>query len=536
MRRRIGVVLLGAVLGAPAALVSGQQPALGRIDFPASGSPAAMPEFLRGVLLLHSFEFPDAAEAFRNAQKADPGFAMAYWGEAMTYNHPLWMERDRDAARKALDRLAATPPERVAKAPTEREKMYVEAVDALYADGDKADRDRAYADAMRRLHERFPDDLDAAAFYGLALLGTCEDKRDVRVYMQAAAIEEEVFAKNPDHPGAAHYLIHCYDDPVHAPLGMRPARVYSKIAPDAVHALHMPSHIFFASGMWEDAVASNIASWDASVERARRKSLSPGEHSFHALSWREYAYLQLGRWRDARADLVLMEADAKGAPTERTEFGLSAMRAAWIVETRRCGGVEPPASAAASRDHFVRGLCALDAGNSKGAEDALAALKGPKAEGESGHAHGGAAAPSYAAGRGGAAVGTVLALELESMIALSRGDHAAAEKLAKEAAAAEDGMSFEFGPPVVVKPAHELSGEVLLAVGKPVDARAEFDVSLSRNPGRSLSLLGLAKAAAAAGDSAVSVDTYARLAAQWSRADADVPGRPEVLAAAKPAR
>src|SRR5262249_47309113 len=197
--QRFGTALF--LMLAAAGSVYAQQPALGRIDFPASGSPKAMPEFLRGVLLLHSFEYPDAAEAFRNAQKADPGFAMAYWGEAMTYNHPLWMERDQEAARQALDRLAPTPTARVAKAPTEREKMYLEAVDALYADGSKPDRDRAYADAMRRLHERFPDDLDAAAFYGLALLGTCEDKRDIRGYMQAAAIEEEVFGEKPEHPG-----------------------------------------------------------------------------------------------------------------------------------------------------------------------------------------------------------------------------------------------------------------------------------------------------------------------------------------------
>ncbi|HTY40402.1 MAG TPA: hypothetical protein VMH79_00880 [Thermoanaerobaculia bacterium] len=537
MRLRFGVVLvlLGAVLGAGAdASAVVPQPggaALGRIDFPASGSPQAMPDFLRGVLLLHSFEYDDAAEAFRQAQKADPGFAMAYWGEAMTYNHPLWMQRDRGAALKALERLAPTAPERRAKAPTEREKMYLDAVEALYADGDKGACDLAYAEAMRRLHERFPDDLDAAALYGLALLGTCEDKRDVRVYIQAAAIEEDVFAKNPEHPGAAHYLIHCYDDPVHAPLGMRPARVYAAIAPAAVHALHMPSHIFFASGMWEAAVASNDASWDASVERAAKKGLGPGAHSFHALSWREYALLQLGRWQAARADLATMEADAKAAPTPLTEGSLSSMRAAWIVDTRRCEGAVPPASATAPRDHFARGLCALDAGDRAGAEAALSKLQAPEPSSDEGHGHGVAAKPGYDA-RGGASVPKVMALELEALLALSRGDRAAAERLALEAAAVEDAMSFEFGPPVVVKPAHELAGEVLLAAGKPGDARREFETALAHNPARALSLLGLAKAAAASGDPAASREASAKLARQWSRADPDVPGRSEILAAA----
>jgi len=516
------VVAVGLALAASA---GGQGAVLGRIDFPASGSAAAMPYFLQGVLLLHSFEYADAAEAFRAAQKTDPGFAMAYWGEAMTYNHPLWMQRDRAAAVKALERLAPTPAERIAKAPTEREKMYLEAVEALWAEGDKAERDRAYADAMRRLHERFPEDLDAAALYGLALLGTCEDKRDVRVYMQAAAIEEDVFAKNSQHPGAAHYLIHCYDDPVHAPLGMRAARVYATIAPDAVHALHMPSHIFFASGMWEEAVASNEASWKASVERAARKGLPAGEHSFHALSWLEYSDLQLGRWNEARSKLSTMETDAKADPGEMTASGLSQMRAIWIVETRRCEGLVPPASATASRDDFVRGLCALDSGDRTAAKASAEALAAPVSKDDT-HAHGGGG--SYS--RGGASAGRILGIELEALLSFGVGKRDEGLRLAAEAAAAEEAMSFEFGPPVVVKPAHELSGELLLAAGKPADARREFEASLAQNPGRALSLLGLARAEAAAGDVAASRETSAKLAKQWSHADPDVKNRAEVLA------
>ncbi|MGE5414064.1 MAG: hypothetical protein ACM3NW_07815 [Syntrophomonadaceae bacterium] len=524
----IGLVLLA--LGAGRASLRGQTAELGRTDFPASGSAAAMPYFLKGLLLLHSFEYADAAEEFRAAEKADPGFAMAYWGEAMTYNHPLWMQRDRDAAVKALERLAPTKQARLAKAPTERERMYLEAVEELWAEGDKSGRDRAYADAMRRLHEKYPNDLDAAAFYGLALLGTCEDKRDVRTYMEAAAIEEEVFAKNPQHPGAAHYLIHCYDDPVHAPLGQRAARVYAKIAPAAVHALHMPSHIFFAAGMWDEAVEANEASWKASVDRAARKGLGPGEHSFHALSWLEYAYLQLGRWKDARADLATMEKDEKVAPSATTTSALSAMRASWIVDTRRCEGVEPPADATAPRDHFVQGLCALDRGEAKTAEAALEALKTPAAKEEPGHTHG--LVPGAYASRD-ATVSKIFQTELAALLALSRNEKDEAVRLAKEAAELEDKLSFDFGPPVVVKPAHELAGEVLLAVGKPADARREFEGSLEGAPERSLSLLGLAKAQAAAGETAASKETYARLAKQWSRADADVPGRQEVLAASR---
>ena len=510
MSRFVRVLLLAFTAAAPSVAQE-----LGSIDFPTSGSPATQRYFLKGALLLHSFEYPDAAEEFREAQRLEPGFAMAYWGEAMTYNHPLWMEQNRESARKALERLAPTAEARRAKAPTERERMYLDAVEALYGEGEKEARDRDYAAAMRRLHDRFPEDLDAASLYALALLGTCERKRDTAVYMQAAAVAEEVFAKNPRHPGAAHYLIHCYDDPVHAPLGMRPARVYAQIAPAAVHALHMPSHIFFASGMWEEAAASNEQSWAASVDRANRKKLSAADHSFHALSWLEYAYLQLGRRGDARRTLSLMEADAKEGGGQ-TSDSLDAMRAVWIVETGDCS-VPPRADATRARDRFARGVCALTAGDAAAAKRELDAMRTAPAEKDS-HAHAGMA---YRESRDGE-VAAVLAKELEAKIAAASGDAAGAARLASEAAAAEDAMTFDFGPPPVVKPAHELAGEILLAASRPADARREFDASLAHAPGRSLSLLGLVRSADASGDVAAARDARARLAKNWSGADPDV--------------
>ncbi|HYR45954.1 MAG TPA: hypothetical protein VER78_03020, partial [Thermoanaerobaculia bacterium] len=369
------------LIGLAALLVAGwirAQPGdLGRIDFATSGSPEAQKHFLRGALLLHSFEFDDAAEEFRQAQKIEPGFTMAYWGEAMTFNHPLWMEQNPDLARKALERLAPTKEARLAKAPSKREKMYLEAVEALYAPGDKASDDKAYAEAMRRLHEEFPEDQDAAAFYALAVLGSCEGKRDTTTYMKAAAIAEEVFAKNPLHPGAAHYLIHSYDDPVHAPLGMRAARVYAKIAPAAGHALHMPSHIFFASGMWEEAVASNQAAWKASLDRAARKKLGPDDHNYHALFWLEYAYLQLGRYGEARKTLALMEEDALKSGSDRAWSHRAMMRAAYVVETRR---FESPVARALSDDEkehaalFAQGFVAAAKEDPERVEKSLSAI------------------------------------------------------------------------------------------------------------------------------------------------------------------
>ena len=229
----------------------------GEVAFANSGPKAVQADFLRGLALLHNFEYEEAADSFRNAQKVAPDFAMAYWGEAMTQSHPVWHEEDIDAARGVLKRLAPTPEARLAKAPTEREKLYLRSVEVLFGDGTKQERDRRHEAVLAELHRKFPDDVDGSAFYALSILGTAEKGRDFATYMRAAAVLEEVFPQHPRHPGVVHYLIHCYDDSVHAPLGLRAARIYSKIAPEADHAQHMTSHIFLALGMWDEEITAN---------------------------------------------------------------------------------------------------------------------------------------------------------------------------------------------------------------------------------------------------------------------------------------
>jgi tetratricopeptide (TPR) repeat protein len=504
---------------------------LGRIDFPTSGSAEAQKHFLRGALLLHSFEFDDAADEFRAAQKIEPAFAMAYWGEAMTHNHPLWMERNREAAIEALKRLGPTPEARRAKAPTDREKGYLDAVEALYAEGEKADRDLAYADAMKRLHEKFPQDLDAAAFYALSLLGTTEGKRDYATFMKAAAIAEEVFAKNSLHPGAVHYLIHCYDDPVHAPLGMRVARVYAKIAPAAGHALHMPSHIFFASGMWNEAATSNEAAWKASVDRAERKKLGPDDHSYHALFWLEYANMELGRYAEARRDLGLMERDAAASKSTTARSHLAMMRAAYLIETRQWNAFDSSSPVDAGDlaqkglTLYVEGTRALARRDRPAAENALADLQATvKANAEAGHD---STRMSYMRHRSSGS-DVVMAKELEAAILSAKGETERALALAREATAAEDALTFDFGPPAVVKPAHEFAGELLLGAKRFADSRKEFETALAKTPGRSLSLLGLARSASQSGDAAAAREAYSDLAKNWNKADPDLPERREV--------
>lgn len=182
----------------------------------------------------------------------------------------MWHEEDVPAARKILKRLAPTPEARLAKVPTEREKLYLRSVEVLFGDGTKEERDRRHESVFAELHRKFPDDVNGAAFYALAILGNAEEGRDFATYMRAAAVLEEVFPQYPRHPGVVHYLIHCYDDSVHAPLGLRAARIYSKIAPEAAHAQHMTSHIFLSLGMWDDVVKANETAMVV-VNSARQK-------------------------------------------------------------------------------------------------------------------------------------------------------------------------------------------------------------------------------------------------------------------------
>ncbi len=529
---RAGFVLWIALLAA-AGPAAAQASNLGKIDFPNSGAAAAQEPFLRGVLLLHSFEYEDAREAFQEAQKADPGFALAYWGEAMTYNHPLWREQDRDAALKALERLAPTAAARLAKAPTPREKGYLSALEILYADGDKLERDLAYSEAMRGLREKYPDDLDAASFYALSILGTTQGERDFAVYMRAAAVAEEVFAKNPQHPGATHYLIHSYDDPVHAPLGLRAARVYARIAPAASHAQHMISHIYVALGDWDAVEDANVKAFAVSEDRARRKGLPAHVRSHHALHWLEYAYLQQGRYREARQTLDLIEADARSSGSTGARWYFAAMRAAYVVQTGDSKNVPSGIDtkgiglSATAADLFAIGYAAWRDGDPEGISRALAQLRASRENAPEASSHHHASWSALNTPRD-LAVAAIAEKELQALLSWHGGEKEKALGLLQEAAAAEDALPVEFGPPDVVKPPHELLGEFLLQLGKAKEAQQQFELALKRTPRRSPTLLGLARAADQAGDRDTADMAYAELRQIWQKADAGLAELEEV--------
>src|SRR5688500_11281962 len=316
--------------------VAAQESQLGRVEFPTSGSPQAQTHFLRGLAALHSFWYEEAVEAFRESTKVDPEFAMGYWGEAMTYNHPLWSEQDPAAARRVLEKIKETPKL------TERERAYLNAVKVLYGDGDKRARDTTYSAAMEKIYRGYPDDLDAAAYYSLSLLGLVRsDDKSYRLQARAGAIALDVYQKNSNHPGAAHYIIHAFDDPEHAILALPAARRYASIAPEAHHARHMPAHIFLQLGMWPEAAASNESAWATSDAWMKRKNLSPNVRDYHSLHWLMYVYLQQGRYRKAEDLLALIKKTMSETTYENKlrpgyyENNYANMAAAFVIETER---------------------------------------------------------------------------------------------------------------------------------------------------------------------------------------------------------
>ena len=506
---------------------------LGELAFPNSGAPAAQASFLQGVALLHNFEYDGAAEAFRIAQRVDPGFALPYWLEAFSHSHIMWGYESLAESRAALARLGPTPAARLAKAPTPRERTFGAAVEALYAEGTLAQRSRAFADSMRRAAEAFPDDPEAQVFAAIAAMtavqgggagGPVEREALMR---DAAERAGRVFAAQPHHPGAAHFVIHANDDPVHASRALTAARAYAQIAPASEHAQHMPSHIFVQLGYWDEAAAANVRAWNASRTEVRERAQTPASLSWHTLTWLEYAFLQQGRRRDARALLdsargFLREipggdgfSDARAA-LPMMEYLYASNTGDWRVWSGRMPATPPTAAMQPREAGLVRsnlyftGLAALQRGDVARADSMAALLRARPVR---------------------SATARIPAAQLEALALARRGQRDSAIARLAALAAVHDSAP-PIGPPYVV-PTAELLGDLLLQANRPADAATAYERALRMCPSRAVSLLGLARARWKAADPAGSAKAYRELLAIWDEADHDLAELAEARGGAK---
>ena len=486
----------------------------------------------RGVRALHNFAYEQALLEFREAERRDAGFAMAYWGEAMAHNQSLWLNQDLVGARDALRKLGRTPEERASKATSDKHRALLGAVEILFGDGDKKARDAAYAEAMGRIHARFREDPDVASFYALALLATAlrspalfsESNEEAHQHAlvgsdtqrRAAEILAPVLRAYPTHPGALHYTIHNYDDPAHAKLALPAARAYAKAAPESSHALHMPAHIFVQLGMWHEAAASDEASYAQSLAWTKHNGLGIGMRDHHSLSWLCYEALQQGRFTKARQTLALIAPAVAETQAPRLKALASVMRAQYVVETRSWQLLRGQQSFDTAAELFALGLSAAETGQpevaTRARDELLRRALAQKLD------------------------AAIMEKELGAVIELRAGRGARAAELMQETVGLEKSLPPPLGPPRPIKPSYELQGEILLELGRPKDAVAAFEQSLARWPNRSASALGLARALAAAGEREAARVRYRELLANWKDADANVAGLDEArraVAAAK---
>jgi tetratricopeptide (TPR) repeat protein len=498
-----------------ARLPAAAQTEVGEVSFANSGAAAAQETFLRGLALLHNFEYPDAAEQFRKAQTLDPDFAMAYWGEAMTCTHPVWMQQDLPAARAVLGRLGATPEARAAKAKTERERDYLRTVEVLYGNGTKNERDFLFSDAMAALHQRYPDDVDATAFYALSILGTAHERRDFATYMRSAALLEEVFPTHQHHPGVLHYLIHSYDDPIHAPLGVRAARLYGAVAPNAGHALHMTSHIFVALGLWDDVIAANQRAMLV-VNRQRADRGQTPKTCGHYVSWLHYAFLQEGRFDDAKQQLDACRRMAVNQFSDHPDPDMSIvpsyeeMRLFHWVETGRWDAADaiavPPDRYAGARFLQAYGeALAASGGELKAFQAAATRLHERQRD----------LLAEVEKNKEGVMVdrrnAEIAVQQIDALVRIKEGKRDEGIALLRKVAAAESALPLEFGPPAIQKPTSELLGDELLALGRNAEAEQAYQSTLTRAPGRTRSLQGLLRTQQALGKTEAAARTQGQL-------------------------
>ena len=476
---------------------------LGKVSFPTSCEARVQKDFERGVALLHSFWYEEARKQFVTVTEQDPKCSIAYWGVAMSYWHQLWdtpSSSDIAEAQQALDDAVDHP------AKTERERALIEAARAYFwrrADATPEQRAQAYSQAMAKAHAQFPDDPEITLFYALSLLAAAPPgDSDIELRKQAAALLQPVFEANPQHPGAAHYLIHAYDTPDLAQMGLEAARAYAKVAPSAPHALHMPSHIFSRVGMWQESIASNLASI-AATQRSAAMHMGGADHQMHAMDFLQYAYLQSGQ-EDKAEQLLRGFAQMHAMDGGEMLYTRATMQVRDALERRQWDEAESlqvPANTAPWLEATVREARAEGAarlGHLKQAQNEVVRLQQLETSLRAAH------------GEHAAFVADIVGVErqkAEAWLKHARGADRDAIAEMTQAAQADE----ETGGEGVRMPAYEELGDLLLEAGRASQALDAYQHDLKLAPRRFDGLYGAARAARAAGQQEIAEKYYSEL-------------------------
>lgn len=498
-------------------IVSSQPPSYWGVEFPTSGSAQAQQHFLAGVTSMHLHMFEDAEEHFRTAQALEPDFAMAYWGEALNNHRTIWSIHRYDAAREVLNRLGGNADERAAKAPTEREKEYLAAVEILFGEGPQTQRQAAYSRAMQALSERYPEDTEALAWYALSLMReTPPGMTRQRTRSLMASLSLEVLARNPRHPGANRYLIQSTDDPENTDLGVIAVNNLAMIETDAAEALHIPSHYFIQHGMWAETADANMKAFRSSMAWVEDHdwSLSDlNQHNYgHLIQFAHYGLLQSGQLAEARqlrervySDFLASDlADEIAAPLADTY-------ARAIIDLENWHDATSLAELA--KKHGLRqvaiwtavGIGSVHNGDETLAREALAVLQDS------------AGGPS--------SQGAIAALEVEGLLYISNGNTTQGLDRIAEAVSRnlEQPVTTLGVPPRPLKPVLELYGEVLLDSGNAALALQQFQQGMTLYRGRTNLLLGAMHAAAALNQKETAQRYRQQLEKIWTIADQNHP-------------
>ncbi len=477
---------------------------LGDLSFEVDGKEEAQSSFKRGLLLLHSFEFEDAADAFLAARTIDPDFVMAYWGEAMTCNHPLWRFQDKDKAMLILNALSTDPEKRIDLAQTEIEKDFMRAIHTLYGQGSKEDNDQAYAEHMKKMYEKYPGHDEVASFYSIALLGSISSGRDEAIHQKAADIAKEVIERSPRHPGALHYYIHAYDDPENARQAVAAADRYSEVAPSAAHALHMPSHIYLAIGDWSKVISSNEDSWKASYDRKISKGLSNDALDYHSLHWLLYGYIQVGKYDKAQSLLEDMMDYCEELPSVRARYHLVLMRSTFAIGTNQFNHPSLDIKMEMNDlnvlyrtiDRSVKSMKAYNRRDSASLYELSRAIKKDIYFNEiflsSEDVKLCSGSDPTVPNSFDIQQAKVMEIQSQALMARLSGEEEKAYSLLQEAVNIEMEISQAYGPPPIVKPSAELMGEWQIKDGHPDKAIDYFKQSLVQAPNRTMSKEGKA--------------------------------------------